>query len=67
MEDKYVEYLAEIAVKRYSDMVTHALKLEAKVADLNQQVKSLNEENQSLTKKLEVKNKRTSAKTSDFE
>ena len=67
MEDKYVEYLAEIAVKRYSDMVGHALKLEAKVADLNQQVKSLTEENQSLIKKLEVKNKRTSAKTSDFE
>jgi len=67
MEDKYVEYLAEIAVKRYSDMVTHAMKLEAKVADLTQQVKTLTEENQSLTKKVEAKNKRTSTKSNDFE
>ena len=66
MEDKYVEYLAEISLKRYTDIVGHAIKLEAKVADLTQKVNTLIQENESLAKKLEVKSKRT-AKSSDFE
>ena len=66
MEDKYVEYLAEISLKRYTSMVEHALKLEAKVADLTHQVNTLKEENGTLAKKLETKAKRT-AKSGDFE
>lgn len=67
MEDKYVEYLAEISLKRYTSMVEHALKLEAKVADLTHQVNALKEENGTLAKKLETKSKRTTAKSGDFE
>jgi len=66
MEDKYVEYLADISLKRYADMVTHALKLEAKVADLTQKVNALVTDNESLAKKLEAKSKRT-GKSGDFE
>lgn len=59
MNEKYLECLAEISLKKYQESATYALKLEARVAELIHSNNSLREENESLVKKLEQKNKRT--------
>jgi len=68
MEDKYIECLAEISVKRYQEMIGHALKLEAKVASLEMQVNQLRKDNETLATQLESSLKRktkTAAKSAE--
>jgi outer membrane murein-binding lipoprotein Lpp len=68
MEDKYIECLAEISVKRYQEMIGHALKLEAKVASLEMQVNQLRQDNETLATQLESSSKRktkTAAKSAE--
>ena len=65
MDSKYSDYLAEISLTRYSEIMPHCIKLEAKVKELNDLYTESVAKVAELTKKLEAKGRRTTKK--DFE
>lgn len=58
MNETYLECLAEISLKKYQEIVSYSVKLEARVAELSKKINELSEENQTLNRKLEAKTKR---------
>ena len=58
MESKYTSFLAEISLTRYTEIMPHCIKLEAKVQELNELYTESVAKVAELTKKLEAKGKR---------
>lgn len=65
MESNYIELLAETSLKKYTETVPYVIRLETKVADLNNMLQSAKQQIAELEKKLEAKNRRTTKKDNE--